>query len=83
MKTNVTQLAQAIRHIYNTMNHLSHEVKLNGRLVNISTGRKLTDPILIMVENENGEHIWFKASKNASHTNNLYNISEKAAQVIA
>lgn len=83
MDTNTKQLAMAIRHLYNTMSGLSKQTTLNGHRVEVSTGRKMTDPILVMVEDNNGNHVWLKASKRACAVNNLYSISEKAAQVIA
>ena len=83
MNTATKQLAMAIRHLYNTMSGLSKQTILNGHKVEVSTGRKMTEPILVMVEDNNGNHVWFKASKRACAANSLYNISEKAAQVIA
>lgn len=83
MKATNEQIAMAIRHLYHTMQGSRKEMNLNGHRVEVSTGKKMTDPILVMVEDKTGNHVWFKASKRACDTNSLYHISEKAAQLIA
>ena len=83
MKATTTQIAKQIRNLYYTMPRNHAKATINGHLVDVSTGKSITDHILIMVETEDGKHTWFKASKNASGINSLYNISEKAAQLIA